>query len=92
MVNHQVQQVLLRNECHDYSIDNLMEEQMRNQTVGILGTSLIGYIVAKILNRFRSKEMACDITPDKSLTGLVQSVDLKTLLAASDSLTLHFPF
>lgn len=91
MINRQIQQALLRNACHDYSLQNLIGHELRNQTVGILGTGRIGRVVAKNLSGFGCKIIAHDLTPDESLTDLVEYVEFDTLLAQSDLLTLHIP-
>ena len=91
MINRQIQQALLRNACHDYSLQNLISHELRNQTVGILGTGRIGHVIVKNLSGFGCKIIAHDLTPDESLTDLVEYVEFDPLLAQSDLLTLHIP-
>ncbi len=62
-------------------------------TVGIVGLGRIGRLVARMLQPFSTRLLACDIAPD---TGLVAELGVELLgkedlLSASDIVSLHIP-
>jgi D-lactate dehydrogenase len=65
---------------------------LRNRTVGIIGTGKIGAIVARILRGFGCSLRAFDKYPNDDVKDLgVDYVDLPTLLEECDVITLHCP-
>ncbi len=77
----------------NFSLNGLTGFDMNGKTVGIIGLGKIGNIVAKILHGFGCNLVAFDIKPNAELTekyGL-QFVDMDTLCAESDIITLHAP-
>jgi D-lactate dehydrogenase len=61
--------------------------------VGIIGTGKIGKIAAKIFSGFETRVLVHDTQPDLAWAKQMgaQYVDLKTLLTASDIVSLHCP-
>ena len=76
---------------NDFSLDGLMGRELRNLTVGVIGTGKIGAAVIRNLSGFGCKILACAHHPDPSLSGLAEYVDLDRLYAQSDIVTLHVP-
>ena len=68
-----------------------MGREISLSTVGIIGTGKIGETVARHLSGFGCKMLAYDLYPKESLEDIVEYVDLDTLYAASDIITLHAP-
>ena len=66
---------------------------LEDKTVGIIGLGAIGKLVAERLSGFKCKILACDIAQMnlKSNHLLIRMVNLDTLLAQSDLVTLHIP-
>ena len=73
----------------------LMDEPIGNyhRTVGLVGASRIGRKVAKFLAGFDFTVLLSDpfVQPDDPVTALAELVDLDTLLARSDVVSLHAP-
>lgn len=77
----------------NFSLNGLTGFDLNGKTVGIIGLGKIGNIVTKILRGFGCRLLAFDIKPNAELTekyGL-QFVDMDTLCAQSDIITLHAP-
>jgi D-lactate dehydrogenase len=76
----------------NFSLDGLLGFDLRGKTVGIVGTGLIGAVVAQIMNGFGCRIVAHDPAPNPQCATLgVEYVDVAALLAQSDIITLHCP-
>jgi D-lactate dehydrogenase len=76
----------------NFSLEGLLGFDLRNKRVGIIGTGRIGQIVARILRGFGCSLRAYDpIRNDEVRDYGVRYVDLDTLLAECDVITLHCP-
>ena len=60
-------QALWRTQCNDYSLDGLQGRELKDLTVGILGTGRIGAAVAKDLTGFGCRMIAYDLHENPSL-------------------------
>lgn len=76
---------------NDFSLDGMMGRELRSLTVGVIGTGKIGTTVIKNLSGFGCKILAYDFYKNPSVDGLATYVDLDTLYAQSDIITLHVP-
>lgn len=67
--------------------------ELQNKTIGIIGLGRIGFTVAKLLLPFRVNFLVYDPYIDSSRLNAIngESVDLNTLMAKSDIITLHCP-
>lgn len=76
----------------NFSLHGLLGFDMKDKTVGIVGTGKIGAVVAKIVNGFGCRILAHDVveSPDCLALG-VNYVGMPQLLAESDIVTLHCP-
>ena len=84
-------QALWRTQCNDYSLDGLQGREMKDLTVGILGTGRIGATVARELSGFGCRLVAYDIHENPSLNGLVKYMSLDDVYKQADIITLHMP-
>ena len=75
----------------NFALQGKMGKELSLSTVGIIGTGKIGETVARRLKGFGCRILANDIYPKESLKGIVEYVDLDTLYAQSDIITLHAP-
>ncbi|HNY31227.1 MAG TPA: 2-hydroxyacid dehydrogenase [Fibrobacteria bacterium] len=76
----------------NFTLDGLLGFDLRGKTVGVVGTGKIGQVVCGILNGFGCRILAYDTYPNAVLAATgVEYVDLSTLYAQSDILTLHCP-
>ena len=82
---------LWRAQVNDYSLAGLQGRELRNLTVGILGTGKIGAAVIKNLSGFGCRILASDIRENPSLKGLCTYVDNETLYKECDIISLHMP-
>lgn len=76
----------------NFSLEGLLGFEMHGTTAGIIGTGKIGALTAKILSGFGIKILAYDVTINRELESAgVTYVDLNTLYAQSDIISLHLP-
>lgn len=75
----------------NFSLDGLIGFDLNGRTVGVIGTGRIGEITARILHGFGCRILAHDLFPNPELNAFLEYVDLDTLIASSDILTLHCP-
>ncbi len=75
---------------NNYSLNGLMGVNFYQKTAGIVGTGKIGAAMARICRGFGMKVLGYDMYPNKDLD-FVEYVDLDTLLAQSDLISLHCP-
>jgi D-lactate dehydrogenase len=77
----------------NFSLNGLVGRDVFGQTIGIIGTGKIGRIAAQIFRGFETTVLAYDPmpSPDWAAKSGVRYVDLKTLLGASDVVSLHLP-
>jgi D-lactate dehydrogenase len=78
----------------NFSLEGLQGFDLRNRTLGVIGTGHIGVHVIRIARGFMMNVVALDAQPDKRLAdaldfSYVDSLD--NLLAVSDIVTLHVP-
>ena len=80
-----------RQGVNDYSLAGRQGREIRNMTVGVMGTGKIGRAVIKDLGGFGCRILAYDPYPAEDLKNTVEYVDGDTLLRTSDIITLHIP-
>jgi D-specific alpha-keto acid dehydrogenase len=79
--------VLCRADVHDYKLCAVPGRELRDMTVGVLGTGRIGQAVIDRLNGFGCRVLTCNLYPQAE----AEYVPLGELLRHSDILTLHVP-
>lgn len=79
-----------RTDTHDYRPGTVRGRELRDLTVGVVGTGRIGAAVIDRLRGFGCEVLAHDIRPRPATAG-VEHVDLDTLVERSDVITLHAP-
>lgn len=84
-------QAMWRGQVNDFSLKGLQGREIRNLTVGIMGTGRIGQQVMKNLSGFGCRMLCYDVRQDDTAASLGTYVDLDTLLKESDIITLHLP-
>ncbi|MEV7095892.1 D-isomer specific 2-hydroxyacid dehydrogenase family protein [Amycolatopsis sp. NPDC051045] len=87
MMVRDAQSVLLRVSEHDYRLNDVRGKELRDLTVGVIGTGRIGAAVVGRLRGFGSRVVAYDSRPHAD----VDYVSLDELLQVSDIVTLHTP-
>lgn len=79
--------IVRRTDVHDYRLSERRGRELRDLTVGVVGTGRIGTAVVDRLKGFGSRVLAYDKLPSCS----AHYVDLDELLRDSDIVTLHTP-
>ncbi len=79
---------LWRAQVNDYSLQGLYGREIRNLTIGILGTGRIGTQVAEILSGFGCRVLGYALHPGKASRWLTYT-DLETIYRESDIITIH---
>ncbi|CAM5684356.1 Lactate dehydrogenase OS=Streptomyces fumanus OX=67302 GN=vanH PE=3 SV=1 [Streptomyces fumanus] len=80
-----------RTDAHDYRLSGTRGKELRDLTVGVVGTGRIGTAVMNRLKGFGCRIMACDERPAANPGTAVEHVPLDELLLHSDLVTLHTP-
>lgn len=84
-------QALWRTQVNDYSLSGLIGRDLKDLTVGVVGTGSIGGTVVRELSGFGCRILSCSEHKDPGLAGLTEYVSLETLYRESDVITLHVP-
>jgi len=84
-------QAMFRGNVNDYSLSGLQGKEMKDLTVGVLGSGKIGATVIESLSGFGSKLLIYDVFENNELKTYGTYVDLETLYRESDIITLHLP-
>ena len=91
VVLRKLKQALQRNQVQDYELDGLQGRELKDLTVGVIGTGWIGSTVVKNLSGFGCRLLAYDLQENEEVRRYAQYVDLDTLYRNSDVVTLHLP-
>ena len=83
--------VMEKAEVQDFTLQGKIARELKNSTVGVIGTGRIGSHVIKILKGFGCRILAYDIYPRDDIKEIAEYVDLETLYGESDIITLHAP-
>ncbi|MCF2533574.1 D-isomer specific 2-hydroxyacid dehydrogenase family protein [Yinghuangia soli] len=87
MAIRDAQSVVRRMDLHDYRLNDVRGKELRDLTVGVIGTGRIGSAVVDRLRGFGCRMLACDSRPKSD----VDYVPLDELVRRSDVVTLHTP-
>jgi D-specific alpha-keto acid dehydrogenase len=87
MVVRHAKSVIRRTDVHDYRLNDVRGKELRDLTVGVIGTGRIGGAVIDRLRGFGCRTLAYDTRP----TTCADYVALDALLEHSDIVTLHTP-
>lgn len=82
-------QALWRMQVNDFSLDGLMGREIKDLTIGIVGTGRIGTQVAKNLSGFGCKIIGYDPYENETFKTLGTYVSLEELYRTSDVITVH---
>lgn len=76
---------------NDFTLKGKQGRELRSLTVGVMGTGKIGRAVIKRLSGFGCRIIANDIFESDEVKQYAEYVDLDTLYAESDIITVHTP-
>lgn len=89
MALRRMNSIMLRALAQDYSLKGKIGKELRNCTVGIIGTGSIGASVIEQLEGFRCPILAYSAHPKEELKNRVTYVGLDTLYRECDIISLH---
>lgn len=75
----------------DFTLARLKGRELRNMTVGVIGTGRIGAETIKCLSGFGCKLIAYDLFKNQEVINQVTYMELNEVLTSSDILVLHCP-
>ena len=84
-------QALWRGQVNDFSLNGLQGREMKDLTIGVVGSGKIGSQVIRNLSGFGCRLLAYGLYRNPSIETLVEYVDFDDLLSRSDVITLHMP-
>jgi D-specific alpha-keto acid dehydrogenase len=87
MVVRNAKSTLSRVQVHDYRLNDVRGKELRDMTIGVIGTGRIGAAVMDRLRGFGCRILAYDCSPRAS----ADYVPLDALVQRSDVVTLHAP-
>ncbi|CNE93109.1 D-lactate dehydrogenase [Yersinia nurmii] len=91
-LNRRIHRAYQRTRDANFSLEGLIGFNMHGRTAGVIGTGKIGVATMRILKGFGMNLLAYDPYPsDQALELGAEYVDLKTLYAKSDVISLHCP-
>lgn len=92
-ISHHLVEAIDRTRRGDFSLKGLRGFDLKGRTMGVIGTGNIGTCVIRIARGFGMDVLAYDHSPEEELADELnfRYVDLDTLLAKSDVITLHIP-
>lgn len=77
----------------NFVVDEYMfSPEIRNLTVGVIGTGKIGYTAAKLFHGLGAKVIAYDLYPNEEAKSILEYVSLDELNRTADIITLHCPY
>ncbi len=92
-ISHRLVDAIDRTRKGDFSLKGLQGFDLRDKTIGVIGTGNIGRCVIQIAKGFSMKIIAYDINPDEKFSSKLgfRYVSIEELLSNSDIITLHVP-
>lgn len=91
MMLRKMREQLHRIESHNFSLSGLQTRELRNMTVGVIGTGRIGCTTIKNLSGFGCTILASDIFENEAAKPYVTYKPLQEVLRESDILIFHCP-
>lgn len=91
-VNRKIARASMRTREGNFELDGLMGFDLHGKTVGVVGTGKIGRIFARIMQGFGCTVLGYDLYPHPEFESQGgRYVDIHTLMASSDVISLHCP-
>lgn len=84
-------QALWRSQVNDFSLSGLIGREIKDLTVGVIGTGQIGSTVIKELSGFGCRILAHDAHENPEADKLAKYVSIEQLYREADVITLHVP-
>lgn len=86
-----MKRILQRGSIQDFSLEGIQGRELKDLTVGIIGTGRIGATVIRSLSGFGCKILAYDLHENEEVKKDIAYVSLEELWQQADIITLHAP-
>lgn len=83
--------IVIRAQGQDFSLGGVRGRELRDLTVGVIGTGRIGAAVVRRLAGFGCKILACDLQENEAVRACAEYVTPEQLMRTCDVITLHMP-
>ena len=80
-----------RVEAQNFALDGLIGIELRNQTIGFIGTGRIGQTAMKAFSGFGAKMIGYDLYPSEAAKEFIEYKSLDEVFAESDIISFHCP-
>lgn len=90
-MTRKINTVITKSRVQDFGLEGLIGTEIRNLTVGVIGTGKIGFNVIKAFHGFGCKIIANDVYENDLVKEYAEYKSLDELYAESDIVTLHCP-
>lgn len=90
-LTRKINTVVKRSRDQNFGLDDLMGIELRNLTVGVIGTGRIGFNVIKAFHGFGCYIIANDIYENKEVSKYATYKSIDEVYAKADIITLHCP-
>ncbi|MCM1174169.1 MAG: D-isomer specific 2-hydroxyacid dehydrogenase family protein [Blautia sp.] len=86
-----MKRIMERTNIQDYTLAGIQGRELKDLTVGVIGTGRIGKTVIRNLSGFGCRMLAYDLYEQEGVKQYAAYVPLETLLQTADVITLHTP-
>lgn len=86
-----MKRIMQRTNMQDYTLDGIQGRELKDLTVGVIGTGRIGRTVIENLSGFGCKIIAHDLYENEEVKKHAAYVSLEDIWAQADVITLHAP-
>lgn len=86
-----MKRIVQRTELQDYTLNGIQGKELKDLTVGIIGTGRIGRTVIQNLSGFGCKMLAYDLYENEEVKAKAAYVTLEEMWKQADVITLHTP-
>ena len=86
-----MKRIIERTNIQDYSLKGIQGRELKDLTVGVIGTGRIGETVIRNLSGFGCGLIACDIFEKEEVKKYAEYVSLEEMWKRADVITLHTP-
>lgn len=86
-----MKQIMQRTQLQDYTLSGIQGRELKDLTVGVIGTGRIGRTVIENLSGFGCRILACDLYENEAVKERAVYVPLEEIWKQADVITLHMP-
>ncbi len=91
MAMRHMKAIMQRSAIQDYTLRGLLGRELKDMTVGIIGTGRIGLSTMRNLSGFGCKIICYDLYPNQAAETYGTYVSLEELIGTADIISLHMP-